>query len=70
MSTNYDGTSEGGTKVGAIVAGVLIPLFCIGACVAAYCYIKIRHLMIATKKPPPPKPKSAEQIEVNVHNID
>jgi hypothetical protein len=26
--------------------------------------------MIATKKPPPPKPKSAQQIEVNVHNID
>lgn len=26
--------------------------------------------MIATKKPPPPKRVSEEQIEVNVHNID
>ena len=53
----------------AILAGVLVPLFCILLCVGAYCYVRIRHRMIATR-PQEPKKRHRVEIEANIHNIE
>ena len=66
--STYDESYTGNSKLAAILAGVLVPIVCIGACVAVYCYWKIRYRMIATL-PQTPKKRRNMNIEPSIHNI-